>query len=87
MEFLVILVAISLVSIIIAINPTWMMKALFGILTFFLGLLVQIEGINYGTTALIIPNTQMSFILMLFMTLGSLITIYSVSMKKDVSMS
>jgi hypothetical protein len=87
MEFLIILVAISLVAVIIAVNPTWMMKALFGILTFFIGLIVQIEGISYGSTALIVPNTQMSFMLMILMTLGSLVTIYSVTIKKDVSMS
>lgn len=87
MDLIAILVILALPAIIIAVNPTWIMKAIYGILTFFIGLLVQIEGITYNGSAIISTGTNLSLILMVFMTLGSLVTIYSVSIKKDVSVS
>jgi len=76
----------AFIAVTISINPTWIMRVLFSVATFYVGLLVLTEGVTYGSSTLLATGTQLTFVVFIFMTLGSLVTAYSASLKKDVTM-
>ena len=85
MDILVIVVVFFLSAVPVAVNPTWIMKALYCLVPFFIGLLVIIEGVTYNGSAHIAAGTNMVGItVFVMMTLGSLVTAYGTSIGKDV---
>ena len=83
MEILSILVMLFLVAFTVSINPTRVMRAIFCIATFYIGLITVIEGITYGATTLIAVNTPLAYMTMVFMTLGSMVTMYGAALGEN----
>ena len=83
MDILGILVLLFLVGFTVSISPTRLMKAVFCIATFYVGLMTVVEGITYNSIAIVTINTQLSFMIFVFMTLGSLVTMYGAVIGSD----
>lgn len=76
MEIIAILTVLFLVGFTVVISPTRILRSLFCIATFYIGLITITEGITFQGAAIIATNTQIGFVLFVFMTLGSLVSMY-----------
>jgi hypothetical protein len=76
MEILAIITLLFLTGVVVAVQPMKLTKSLYCIVIFIVGILTPIEGITYGSTTLIAVNTSFSYVILAFLTLGSLVTIY-----------
>ena len=84
MELITMIVILFLASIPVAINPTWIMKAVLCFVPLVLGLFVMIEGVTYNNTVMIAAGSNATAILVFtIMALGSIVTMYSTSVGKD----
>jgi len=84
MELITMIVIMFFASLPVAINPTWIMRAILCFVPLVLGLFVMIEGVTYNTTTLITAGANPTAILVFtIMTLGSIVTMYSTSVGKD----
>lgn len=83
MEVLAIITVLFLTGIVVSVQPMKITKALYCIVIFIIGILTPIEGITYGSTTLIAVNTSFSYVVLAFLTLGSLVTMYGAIIRQS----
>jgi len=90
MEVISIIVLLGLTALPLYIGPTWLSKAIFALVLFVVGLLVQIGGITmtsflHNTTnyTLVQTGSTVSFMLLLVLTLGSILSIMTLVLQKN----
>ena len=77
MEFVTMMIILFCAILPMVLKPSWWSTVLVGLLVIYLGTAIQTSGLAISGTTLLTPNTTESFIVMIFMTLGSLVSIFS----------
>jgi quinol-cytochrome oxidoreductase complex cytochrome b subunit len=79
MDIITIVVMLFLMAYLNAIQENRLMKAVFCIVMLYIGLMIQIAGITYGTTTIIATGSMEATAMFAVLVLGSLATAYAVA--------
>jgi len=85
MDLITIVVILFLTALPLVINDSWIMKVLLCFVPFIIGLFVLIDGVTFNSSTILESGSNVyTLTVFVFLTLGSLVSMYSASVKKDV---